>query len=39
MRRVSARYSSDAGGEEGTGFRIPPALLRVHRVQEAARDR
>lgn len=36
MRSVPARHPTHAGGAEGAGFRLPPALLRLHRVQEAA---
>lgn len=39
MRSVSAGDSTHAGGETGAGLRLPPPLLRLHRVQKAAGDR
>lgn len=36
MRGLSAGHPAHAGGEEGAGLRLSPALLRLHRVQEAA---
>ena len=36
MRGLSAGDTAHTGGEEGAGLRLPPALLRLHRVQEAA---
>lgn len=39
VRSVSAGDSAHTGGEEGAGLRLPPALLRLHRVQEAAGHR
>lgn len=36
MRSVPAGHPAHAGGAEGAGLRLPPALLRLHRVQKAA---
>lgn len=36
MRSMSAGHSAHTGGEESAGLRLPSALLRLHRVQEAA---
>lgn len=36
MRGVPAGHPAHTSGEEGAGLRLPPALLRLHRVQEAA---
>lgn len=38
MRGVSAGDSPHAGGPEGAGLRVSPALFRLHRVQKAAGD-
>lgn len=39
MRRLSAGDPAHAGGEEGAGLRLPPALFRLHRVQKATGHR
>lgn len=36
MRGLSAGHPAHTGGEESAGLRLSPALLRLHRVQEAA---
>lgn len=36
MRSVPAGHPTHAGCAKGAGFCLPPALLRLHRVQEAA---
>lgn len=39
MRSLSAGDPAHTGGEESAGLRLPPALLCLHRVQEAAGHR
>lgn len=36
VRGLPAGHPAHAGGAQGAGLRLPPALLRLHRVQEAA---
>lgn len=39
VRRLPAGHPPDPGGAPGPGLRVPPALLRLHRLQAAAGHR